>query len=360
MEHVIAAIKMTHPMLMQSPDVDMLSRFDSMKESGDRLISAMITQKGGKVVGDYEGSTIVELPIGQSAVLKELKKRLLEEAGIRHTAIGLGETAEDALAAMKEASKDFTIKVFRPEMIEQEKPVETPSVAVGVEDEPVQKAEVSPDAQKVIADLVGKISNHKEYVESMRDANPAAYESIVEVMQALAAMVSHVKDTQTRKTHDDERARLEKVVESTHDGKFDEHERAILREILSSMQPKSQIKKAEGDFDDVMGKSILKLHAAIPHLASVRSDNPELFGTYVKMVRLLQALHEDHVAIQKPTEYGGQAATHVRPPAKEDPITHPKPVYAPGSIRNYNPQSARQKTVDGDWQSVAGGDKRSE
>lgn len=404
---------MTHPMLAEAPDVDVVSKFNGMKEQGKHLIASLIAAKGGHVIGDYEGSVLVQLPIESIEVLKEIKERLHKEAGIRFSSIGLGESVSDALVAMKEAGKDNTIKVFRPEMAEQE--VEPQSVAVGGSDQPITKAEITPDAQKMISNLVGSLNDHKDYVESLKQVNPEAYESIVEVMQALAAMVGHIKDTQARKNHEDERARLEKVVNSVHDGKFDSDERAILHEILSSMQPKSQVQKAEGDDDfvsteeneqrwkqtykealerhkaagkpqheaakeamneahdkhgvfgakmskaegdthDVIGQAVKKLHAQIPNLESIRNENPEVFGTYVKMVRLLQALHEDHSTLHKPLE----EHFHVHPPAKPEKLTHPKPVYAPGSVRNYNPQSARQKTQDGDWVSVAGGEKRSE
>jgi hypothetical protein len=49
---------------------------------------------------------------------------------------------------------------------------------------------------------------------------------------------------------------------------------------------------------------------------------------------------------------------HISTPPHSKPITHGKMVYAPGSVREYQPGQARMKTADGRWVSVAGGKAR--
>jgi hypothetical protein len=262
METVIAIFKLKDLDLNLEPDTEMILSKDQQIETAKRHIVSMILAAGGRELGEHGGDLVMEVPLDQSNIIREVHNRLVDDLEIS-TTIGVGDNPQDAKKALNWALKNRpeSIKVMEPTVDENWHPEEesrkSPSVAIGEDTVPeaVHKAEdkwadpndsITDESKQKMANIVQMLSTKKQYLDGLKQSNPEVYAGVVALVQSLSAMAQKAKESDA-KDHHKMISKISQHLDNSSGAVLDEEVAKVLEELVEAQElerAKSE-KKAE-------------------------------------------------------------------------------------------------------------------
>lgn len=214
MNDVVVIFGIQTPELLND-DVDAIADQHQTYESARRLIFALTSSKGGRVIGQIHGNEIVTIPVEQAEVIREIHSRIRDELNIP-CSVGVGEDADQATQALEYGQKNApdSIKVYTKEMTEEESLGTKPQDVAEGEQDRIAKSQnyvpVSDEEKLKIALILKTMKKNKPLFDQLMQEAPDVYASVVSVAQSLAVMLQ-----------EDKRSREEHVAEMI--GKINDH-----------------------------------------------------------------------------------------------------------------------------------------
>lgn len=208
-------------------------------------MTSTISAANGNVPGWLDKYLIAEIDINNSDKIKQLHKDIKESYSMLNS-IGVGETVEEAILAAKQAEKDYSIRVYSPDMHEAQAEA-SKDVAISEEDRPMTKSEapkkaIDEDTKQQLAMILKALSENKPYLEQVKQAKPDVYQTIVDLVSSLGAIADEAKK-QTADDKLDQAKKLIDFVKEIHEGELDENEKQLIEHLMSEQASKKEDKK---------------------------------------------------------------------------------------------------------------------
>jgi archaeosine-15-forming tRNA-guanine transglycosylase len=387
MSNIIALIRFDDGKLYH--DAEDLKEVAKVHESAARTIHALISQAGGQIVTTIKGDVAAELPYDKAEVLRDISDILTDKYRlIAH--IGVGEDTLEASKALSVAvDQKKAIKVYTPDIRTGEQ-----TVAVSEEDEMLKSEDMNLSAQEKaqIAEILSSIQQNKDAIEEIKETSPEAYAGIAGIISSIAEMIEASKASE-EKASDRVVSDINKTLEDHKKKYINEKEKAILRAIRQNKEDSHE--GIQSDNNDVIAKSsydrsstgnpdeeasalqkakvpqglqqkaieALKLvHMNKDKFKDMHLKNPNVGPALAALVKILSGMLQKQTGENVESHMGQAEIEHHLQNEKVHPVrthqdkrvTHPLPHYAPGSIRQYAPGKARQKTEEGQWRTFSG------
>jgi mitochondrial fission protein ELM1 len=389
MSNIIAMIRFDDGRLYHDPDD--LKKLAQAHESAARIIHSKISQAGGKIVATIKGDIVAELPFEKAEALRDIVDLIQNQLNLI-CRIGVGEDTREASLALKKATEDKkAIKVYTPEIRSGEQ-----TVAVSEEDQ-MQKSEDSglsleKEDKAKIAQILSLIAQHKDQIESLKESSPEAYAGVHAVIGSLAEIIEASKKHQAKES-DRVISEINKSLDSHKKQYISQKEKAILKVLSenreahdggnhssdvavvaksnddrsstsSSIEEGASLQKAKlsPSISEKAIEAIKKIHLNKDKFKELQEQNPEAIMAIGQLTKILGQMLSQHTGEDTDSRVAQAQIEHHLETERPHPVrvhedervTHPRPTYAPGSIRQYAPGKARQKTDDGSWKTYSG------
>ena len=281
-ERVVAAIRLRELDTALANDPDILLSYNKTREQAKHFINSMAMSVGGHSQGEHQSDIVIDLPLDNAEILKEIHYRIEDELDMSAT-IGVGDELKDAKLACDWAIKNRpgTIKVMEPSIAEEAKEsseddkydhFEPADVAMDEEGRPVniKKSEqkhdwadesetISPQMRQKVAKIVQMLQQKKEYLNQLQESNPEVYQGVLGLVQSISAMAQSAKE-EDAKRHSKMMTKISRQLDAAEDDTLDDETAKVLEELVEEQKRISEEKKNKVDlmFDTARKKRLLK------------------------------------------------------------------------------------------------------
>ncbi len=270
MEKVIAAIRFKELDSATASDIELLMNHNKIKETAKRHAVSMTLAAGGREIGEHESDIIIELPIEQADVIRDIHSRIQDDLETS-TTIGVGDELKDAKLALDWAVKNRpgTIKVMEPMIAEtkassddEDKYDYQEPEQVAIEQEsrpiPIHKSEddkedwaddsesIAPETKEKIATIVKMLQEKREYLQQLQQTNPDIYAGVVGVVQSISAMAQAAKD-QDAKKHSKMMTKIARHIDKASEDSLDSEAANVLEMLIEAQKDADEEHKAHVD-----------------------------------------------------------------------------------------------------------------
>jgi nucleotidyltransferase/DNA polymerase involved in DNA repair len=257
-EKVIAVIRLREldTALANAPDI--LLSYNKTRNQAKHLINSMTMSVGGHSQGEHQADIIIDLPLDNAEILKDIHYRLEDELDMSVT-IGVGDELSDAKLACDWAIKNRpgTIKVMEPAIADETKEssdddkydhFEPADVAMDEEGRPVniKKSEktqdwaddseaISPEMRQKVARIVQMLQQKKDYLNQLQQSNPEIYQGVLGVVQSISAMAQSAKE-EDAKRHSKMITKISRHLDDAENDNIDDETAKVLEELVEEQK----------------------------------------------------------------------------------------------------------------------------
>lgn len=258
----------------------------------ERIASSAVTSRGGKVVGEIRGNLIIEIPMAEAEVLKEIQEDISEKCSM-HPTIGVGSDMSEAQMAFNYADKNTPghIKVYDHEVagsIDTEQ-----DFAAANPDDKVRKSEgddynpISPEEKLKVKLALEMIKKNKPLFDQMKQQSPEVYAGIVGVINSLQLIFKEEKIKRDQKVAEVIQ-NLANKMQQKRDEKIGKDKNEIISNLDIDKQLNEQQDKAEfhEKRNEILAKDKVSRSKAKKYAEKIGHNNPEFFHQLAKAFKV--------------------------------------------------------------------------
>ncbi len=265
MEKVIAVIRFKELDSATASDVETLIGHNKMKETAKHHAISMVLSVGGRDLGEHESDVVLEIPLEQANIIREIHSRILDDLETS-TTIGVGDDLKDAKLALDWAieNRPATIKVFEPAIAQKKKTSDdndkfdyfNPSeVAMDEEGKPVhqmQKAEagepedwaddreaISDETKQKVANIVQMLQQKKGQLDALQQSNPDIYQGVVSLVQSISSITQAAKKADA-KDHSKMITKIARHLDKAHNTDIKDDAAHVLEMLIEAQEQEQQ------------------------------------------------------------------------------------------------------------------------
>lgn len=283
MDKVVAAIRFQELDSATASDLDFLTAHNKTKEEAKHHVISMALAAGGRQIGEHEADLIIEVPLEQAEVIRDIHSRLENDLEVS-TTIGVGDELKDAKKALDWAAehRPGTIKVLEP-FIDQEVATSDDEedydyfspqeVAISKENKPqhIKKSEDEPDdwadekeaisdeMKQKIANIVQMLRDKREYLESLKESSPELYAGVLGLVQSISLMAQQAKQQDTDK-HSKMIEKVANHLESAENDNLEQEAASVLEMLIEAQKEQDAEKEMKRQATVRRQKYLRKLH----------------------------------------------------------------------------------------------------
>jgi len=265
MDKIICVIRFKELDAATASDIELLLGHNKMKDTAKRHAVSMAAAVGGRDLGEHESDVVLEIPLEQANIIREIHSRILDDLETS-TTIGVGDDLKDAKLALDWAieNRPATIKVFEPAVAQKKKTSDDDDkfdyfnpaeVAIDEEGKPIQamqKAEdgepedwaddreaMSDETKQKIANIVQILQQKKEYLDSLKQSNPDIYQGVVALVQSVSSMAQAAKKADA-KDHGKMITKIARHLDKAHQTDIKDDAAQVLEMLIEAQEQEKQ------------------------------------------------------------------------------------------------------------------------
>ncbi len=292
-DNLIAVIGIHKDLDSAKDNLSNIASLHNDNKLAERIATAIVTSKGGKLVGEIRGNLVVEVPMNEAECLREIQEQISEKCNIQPT-IGVGSDMTEAQMAFKYAETEAPghIKVYDSEVAQS---INTQQdFAAANPDDKVRKAEgdddytpISDEDKLKVKQALQMIKNNKPLFDQMKQQAPEVYAGVVAIVSSLQMIFQEEKIKRDQKVAEVIQ-NLADAMQQKRDQKNNEDRTGIITnlDIDNQLNEEQKAEEFHNKRRDMNEKDKRSRSKAKKYAGKVGHSNPEFFHRLAKAFKV--------------------------------------------------------------------------